>query len=63
MKYLGITLSILSAIGISFLLFNNVLQAVEFFVKYGNSSMIVLLVCFISSTTYAIVENLDGEGW
>ena len=62
-KYKGITLIILSIIGITFLLFNGIFQAFEFFIKYQIYGFIFFAFSFIFSVIYAFIENSDGEGW
>lgn len=63
MKKLGLILTIISAIGVGLILFNNAFQAYEFFIKYRIASVIFGLVCFISAIIYAILETIDGKGW
>jgi len=60
-KYKGITLVILSVLGISFLLFNGILQAFEFFIKYQIYGFIIFFLSFSFSVWYAIMENSDGK--
>lgn len=63
MKYKGIILTILSAIGLTFILFNSIFQTFEFFVKYQLIAFIVFMSAFILSIIYAVIENADGKGW
>ena len=62
-KYKGIILIILSIIGITFLLFNGILQAFEFFIKYQIYGFVIFAFSFIFSVIYSFIENSDGKGW
>ena len=62
-KYTGIILTILSAIGLTFILFNSIFQTFEFFVKYQLIAFLFFILSFVASISYAVIENLDGKGF
>jgi len=63
MKYKGIIFAIISAIAITFLIFNSIFQTFEFLVQYQLVAFVLFILSLVVSIIYAIIENIDGKGW
>ncbi|MEK6859242.1 MAG: hypothetical protein AABX54_00355 [Nanoarchaeota archaeon] len=63
MKYKGVILTIITAIGLTFVLFNSIFQTFEFFVRYQLVAFMLFITALVCSIIYSIIENMDGEGW
>ena len=62
MKYKGVILTIITAIGLTFVLFNSIFQTFEFFVRYQLVAFMLFITALVCSIIYSIIENMDGEG-